>query len=154
MSGHIQAPSAVLKGKKTATPLPFYPRETDTEHIVQGARWAPGTVWTGAENFVLTGIRYPDRPARSKSLSWRTVERCACKNNQQQHTRCHQQLVFLSLNCNVGPAVAQLVEALRYKPEGRGFDSRRCRFNFSLTKSFRLTTLPPSSADCLEFWER
>jgi len=30
-------------------------------------------------------------------------------------------------------AVAQLVEALRYKPEGRGFDSRRCHWNFSLT---------------------
>jgi hypothetical protein len=26
--------------------------------------------------------------------------------------------------------VAQLVEALRYKPERRGFDSRRCHLNF------------------------
>jgi hypothetical protein len=25
-----------------------------------------------------------------------------------------------------GTAVAQMVEVLRYKPEGRGFDSRRC----------------------------
>ena len=30
-------------------------------------------------------------------------------------------------------AVAQLVEALRYKPEGRGFDSRWCHWNFSMT---------------------
>jgi hypothetical protein len=30
-------------------------------------------------------------------------------------------------------AVAQLVEALRYKPEGRGFDSRWCLWNISLT---------------------
>jgi hypothetical protein len=29
--------------------------------------------------------------------------------------------------------VAQLVEALRYKPEGRGFDFRWCHWNFSLT---------------------
>jgi len=29
-----------------------------------------------------------------------------------------------------GHAVAQLVKALRYKPEGRGFDSRRCHWNF------------------------
>jgi len=29
--------------------------------------------------------------------------------------------------------MAQLVEALRYKPEGRGFDSRWCHWNFSLT---------------------
>ena len=36
-----------------------------------------------------------------------------------------------------GHAVAQLVEALRYKPEGRGFDSRWCHWNFSLTYSFR-----------------
>jgi len=32
-----------------------------------------------------------------------------------------------------GHAVAQLVEALRYKPEGRGFDSRWCYWIFSLT---------------------
>ena len=32
-----------------------------------------------------------------------------------------------------GRAVAQLVEALRYKSEGRGFDSRWCHWNFSLT---------------------
>ena len=34
---------------------------------------------------------------------------------------------------SVGTAVAQLVEALRYKSEGRGFDSRWCHWNFSLT---------------------
>jgi hypothetical protein len=32
-----------------------------------------------------------------------------------------------------GQGVAQLVEALRYKSEGRGFDSRWCHWNFSLT---------------------
>ena len=32
-----------------------------------------------------------------------------------------------------GNAVAHLVEALRYKLEGRGFDSRWCHRNFSLT---------------------
>ena len=30
-------------------------------------------------------------------------------------------------------AVAQLVEASCYKPEGRRFDSRRCHWNFSMT---------------------
>jgi hypothetical protein len=29
-------------------------------------------------------------------------------------------------------AVAQLVEVLRYKPEGRGFDSQWCHWNFLL----------------------
>jgi hypothetical protein len=36
--------------------------------IVQEAVWAPGSVWTGAENLAPTGIRSPDRPARSLSL--------------------------------------------------------------------------------------
>jgi hypothetical protein len=33
--------------------------------------------------------------------------------------------------------MAQLVEALRYKPEGRGFDSRWCYWDFSLPLTFR-----------------
>ena len=33
-------------------------------------------------------------------------------------------------------AVAQLVEALRCRTVGRGFDSRWCQWNFSLTQSF------------------
>jgi hypothetical protein len=37
-------------------------------------------------------------------------------------------LIFVS-----GHAVAQLVDALRYKPEDRGFDSRWCHWNISLT---------------------
>ena len=34
--------------------------------------------------------------------------------------------------CSFGHAVAQLVEALCYKPKGAGFDSRWCHLNFSL----------------------
>ena len=44
---------------------------------------------------------------------------------------------FTSVLDGEGPAVAQLVEALRYNPEGRGFDSRWVHWNFSLTLSFR-----------------
>ena len=33
--------------------------------------------------------------------------------------------------------MATLVEALRYKPEGRGFDSRWCHKNLSLKSFFR-----------------
>jgi len=40
--------------------------------------------------------------------------------------------------CHIwGHAVAQLVETLRYKSEGHGFDSRWCHWNFSLTQSFQ-----------------
>jgi hypothetical protein len=43
-------------------------------------------------------------------------------------------LALTFVYCRIkGHAVAQLVEALRYKPEGRGFDSRWCHWNFSLT---------------------
>ena len=82
-----------------------------------------------------------------------------------------------------GKAIALLVEALRYKSEGRGFESRWCNRIFSLTQSFRphhgpgvdsasnrneyqeyflggkggrcveLKTLPLSCVDCLEIWE-
>jgi hypothetical protein len=74
--------------------------------------------------------------------------------------------------------MAQVVEALRYKPEGRGFDSRWCHWNFSLrphygpgvdsasnTNEYQgyflggkggrcvgLTTLPRSCAYCNEIW--
>jgi len=50
-----------------ATPRPLYPGN-DPVPIVHEAGWAPGPVWTDAENLASTGIRSPDRPARSESL--------------------------------------------------------------------------------------
>jgi len=40
---------------------------------------------------------------------------------------------FCGVHINLGHAGAQLVEALRYKSEGRGFDSRWFHWNSSLT---------------------
>ena len=40
----------------------------DPVPIVREAGWAVGPVWTGAENFAPTGIRFPDRPTFSQSL--------------------------------------------------------------------------------------
>ena len=63
-------PSAsALYGDGWSTPRPsrFTP-EKDPVPIVQGAGWAPGPVWTGAENLTPTVIRSPNRPARSESL--------------------------------------------------------------------------------------
>jgi hypothetical protein len=40
----------------------------DLVPIEQEARWAPGPVCTCAKNLAPTGIRSPDRPARSQSL--------------------------------------------------------------------------------------
>jgi hypothetical protein len=97
-----------------------------------------------------------------------------------RHLHREEVIILGLVSLSTWAAVAQLVEALRYKPEGRGFDSRCCHWNFSLTQSFRshhgagvdsasdrneyqeyflgvkggrsvvLTTLPPSCADCLE----
>jgi hypothetical protein len=49
----------------SVTPRPFFAPGKDPVPIVQEAGWAPGPVWTGSENFAPTGIRSPDRPARS-----------------------------------------------------------------------------------------
>jgi hypothetical protein len=48
-------------------PWPLFTPGKDPVPIVQEAGWALGPVWTGAENLAPTGIRYPDRPARSQS---------------------------------------------------------------------------------------
>ena len=52
----------------SVTPWPLFTPGKDPVPIVQEAGWAPGPVWTGAENLAPTGIRSPDRPARSQSL--------------------------------------------------------------------------------------
>jgi hypothetical protein len=51
-----------------ATPQPLYSREKYPVSIVQEAGWAPGPVWTGADNLASSGIRSSVRPARSESL--------------------------------------------------------------------------------------
>jgi hypothetical protein len=50
------------------TPRPLFTPGKDQVPIVQKAGWAPGPVWTGAENLAPNGIRSPDLPARSQSL--------------------------------------------------------------------------------------
>jgi hypothetical protein len=50
-------------------PQPLFALGNDPVPIVQEAvQEAPGPVWTGAENLANTGIRFPDRPARSQLL--------------------------------------------------------------------------------------
>jgi hypothetical protein len=49
-------------------PAALYPPGKDPVPTVQEAVWAPGPVWTGAENLAPTGIRSTDRPANSQSL--------------------------------------------------------------------------------------
>jgi hypothetical protein len=51
-----------------ATPRLPYPWKTDPVPNVQEAGWTPGPVGKGAENLATTGIRSPDRAARSEWL--------------------------------------------------------------------------------------
>jgi hypothetical protein len=61
--------SALERGEGLASrPGFFLPPEKDPVPLVQEAGWAPEPVWTGAENLAPTGIRSPDRSARSQSL--------------------------------------------------------------------------------------
>ena len=56
-----------VRGQRHA-PAALYPPGKDPVPIVQEAGWAPGPVWTGAENLAPTGIPSPARLARSESL--------------------------------------------------------------------------------------
>jgi hypothetical protein len=51
----------------SSTPRPLFTPWKDPVPILQEAGWAPGPVWTGGKSRP-TGIRSPDRPARSQSL--------------------------------------------------------------------------------------
>ena len=61
--------TSALDGGRWSAPRPgrFTPGK-DPVPIVQEARWAPGPVWTSAENLAPTGIRSPDLPVRRESL--------------------------------------------------------------------------------------
>ena len=61
--------TSALDGGGWSAPRPgrFTPGK-DPVSIVQEAGLTPGAVWTGTENLAPTGIRSPNRPARSESL--------------------------------------------------------------------------------------
>ena len=50
------------------------PPGRDLVPIAQDAGWAPGLVWTGAENLAPTGIRSLDRPAHSHYTDYTTLD--------------------------------------------------------------------------------
>ena len=55
VGGQLHAPAAL-------------PPKKDPVPVVQEAGWAPGPVWTGAENLAVIGIRSLDLQALSESL--------------------------------------------------------------------------------------
>ena len=87
-----------MRGVANATLWPLYPLERDPVPIVQEAGWAAGPVWTGAENLALTGIRSPDRPARSESLyrlSYPGPSLCNGYANKCRGSALHYSLIIL-----------------------------------------------------------
>jgi hypothetical protein len=56
---------------------------------------------------------------------------------QEMKSSIHAEFRHVTLLMGGTLLVAQLVEALRYKSEGRGFDSRWCHWNFFFFLSFR-----------------
>jgi hypothetical protein len=67
----------------------------------------------------------PDRPSVKGMLEEQ-------KKKESNADQIDVEIQFVPLSKR-GHAVTQLVEALRYKPEGRGFVSRWCHWIFSLT---------------------
>jgi hypothetical protein len=111
----------------------------------------------------------------------KSEKRISKKNRNSTIVACNQ--IHVSYIKIKAQEVVLSIEATRCKSEGSGFDSWWSNWKFSLTKSFRphygrevdtasnrneyqeyllggkggryvrLTTLPPSYADCLEIWQ-
>ena len=67
--------TTALEGGEGSASRPGRTPGKDPVPIVQEAGWAPEPVWTGAENLPSTGIRSPDRPARSQSHRLRYTDK-------------------------------------------------------------------------------
>jgi hypothetical protein len=65
MPCHAHAPSKPFPCRSPAA----FVRERDPVSNDQEAGWAPGPVWTGAENLASTGICFPDRQAHHPTYS-------------------------------------------------------------------------------------
>jgi hypothetical protein len=62
-----------------------------------------------------------------------TLDHKTTKNFEDNRRKILQRIIF-TIQLYVGHAAGgAVVEALRYKPEGRGIDSRWLHWNFSLT---------------------
>ena len=138
MRGQRHAPAALYPGKD---PVP----------IVQEAGWAPRPLRTGVENLAPTGIRSPDRPARSQLLyrqsypaPYEVMQRyiIRCKKYEQRYGKGKTQVFgknssqcyFVHLNTTVA------VKFSKSRPWywwGRKFLSVLIRFEISQPLNFR-----------------
>lgn len=70
-----------------------------------------------------------------KFKNLKRVSVCVIVRNGSKLFNLQKKLNTVSFHCCIlhSPAVLQLDEALRYKPESRGFDSRWCHWSFPCT---------------------
>ena len=78
----------------SSTPRPYFTPWKDPVPNVQEAEWSPGPVWTGGKSRP-TGIRSPDRPARSQSLYRLSYRAQFCSSKAISVTYC--ECVFVAL---------------------------------------------------------
>jgi hypothetical protein len=85
-------------------------------------------------------------------VEWSNIKSSVVVSNYIRFWKCLNILkLFVNKSAyftNRGHMVAQLVEALRCKSEGCGFDSQWCHWNFSLIQSFRLHYGPGVGSAC------
>ena len=92
---------------------------------------ARAAVWcVGVSNFVLLGGNAENRVVSEQRVR---LDRHMAREQRKLHNEVLCNVYFTSVIIEVGYAVPQLVEALRYKPEGRGSNSRWSHWNFSVT---------------------
>jgi hypothetical protein len=122
----VSAPVAVGSQRHTSAALP--PRKTryPLYRRLDGSRAGLG----GAENLTPTGIRSPDRSTRSELMHGLSYP------GPPNNFRAFMTVVYICHKYKLrvmGARGGAVFEALRYKPEGSGFDSRWCHWIISVT---------------------
>jgi hypothetical protein len=110
--GQRHGPAALLLGKRPST------------HCT--GDWVGPRTGLRVQNLAHTGIRFPDRPARRESLY-------RLRYPAQMEGFILRNMHFYEVLNSQGARGGVVVKALRYKPAGRGFDSRWCHSDFSGT---------------------
>ena len=93
----------------SVTPRPLFTPGKDPVHNIHEAGWAPGPVWSGAENLATTGIRGPDRPARIQSLYRRYPAHCEVSLRFLENI-CNPVKFILTMMCESAHMVCISVE--------------------------------------------
>jgi len=134
----------VLKGELRVMQILLYCAKSDSIIIMNSDNKTNKS--TNVKNYIFFAHKLSYRRHVSTYLDrlrLLNVSKAHTKHAQQHYYKrilCYVQTLYAHVLINLvfelcfigGHAVAQLVEALRYKPEGHGFDFRWCHCNFLL----------------------